>query len=585
MTFPKSKWDDELSVVSDLSGGVRSGRALERLQDKESPDLLNVNFQENVLQVDSGFLKFHNVVRGIPQRSIEFTTASGAKYHLLVTTATVYVGSNSADEWQYVSNGTKTTTTAISAAGSSTLAVTSNAAFNIGDFIGVTLANGKQHRTTVTAKPAGQLTMANAVPVGTTVQSGVQVVEAVSLAGNLDFHISFVPWPASDWLIFTNGVDPIKKFDGVDCLDLGGTAAVNLQAARELRAFHGHLLAFDVTELGTRYPQRIRRSNGGNPETWNAGTAGMDSLLDTDDRILQVLPLGPYLIVYRERSVMRGSYTGDAANLIFWEYTIQDKGAISNRSAVQVDAYHVVVSRDGVFRYEGGYDMPEIGEQIYNMVFSHAGDMNTPFRQRTFVENVPELNEVWIVYPASSQEIPAKLIRYNITFQSFWVRDLPIAIAGLGYYVRQNTQTWQSLVGSWLEQRWAWSSRTIVQNSPTILLQGADSQVYEYNYLTPNDDGRVIPFHYSTKNFTNPQFDLTVDHLVAFGRGSEISVDISVDGGQTWRVYGTFDFGPSRKRAVIWKQVTGDQFMYRFHGEDPLFQLSWWGQSFVETTE
>ena len=70
------------------------------------------------------------------------------------------------------------------------------------------------------------------------------------------------------WWVCTNGVDAIKKWDGLDYSvdDLGGSPPL----AKHLAQFKEHLHLMDVTE-GSRFPQRDRWSDSGDPENWSTG--------------------------------------------------------------------------------------------------------------------------------------------------------------------------------------------------------------------------------------------------------------------------------------------------------------------------
>ncbi|GAG97722.1 unnamed protein product, partial [marine sediment metagenome] len=56
------------------------------------------------------------------------------------------------------------------------------------------------------------------------------------------------------WWVCTNGVDNIKKYDGINFVDLGGSPP----KAKRVVAFKEHLHLLDVTETAGRYPQRDR---------------------------------------------------------------------------------------------------------------------------------------------------------------------------------------------------------------------------------------------------------------------------------------------------------------------------------------
>jgi hypothetical protein len=69
---------------------------------------------------------------------------------------------------------------------------------------------------------------------------------------------------------------------------------------------------------------------------WSTGLAGIDDLVDTEDFILSLLILGPWLIAYRETTIMRCSYLGLPNQTVFWEYMIYGEGAVSQNAVAEL---------------------------------------------------------------------------------------------------------------------------------------------------------------------------------------------------------------------------------------------------------
>jgi hypothetical protein len=375
-------------------------------------------------------------------------------------------------------------------------------------------------------------------------------------------------------------------FDGVDLLVLPGLDTINLTSARVIQVFHSHLVLMDVTENGDRLPQRVRRCDAGNPTEWVNGLAGKDDLVDTDDFILSANPLGPWMIITRENTVMRMSYVGTLEQLFFFEYALLGTGGICPSCVAETGSSLVIFTTSGAMRYTGGYDIEDVGDQIFNYAFSQVGNLNVPVKDISFTVYISEIDEVWFFYASQGADFPDTLLRYNQGDESWFIRKLPIQFIGYGFFLSESSTTWANLVGSWEEQKFKWNSKVFQANSPVTLFCGAnDNQVYQYDYLSPTDNGIPIPWFWESKDFFKPDVLLTLDGIVAFGRGNNILVEVSTDRGQTWIPLGTINFGVASSRQQLDLQVTGPYLRFRWSGADPLFQLSWFSPRYYENAQ
>ena len=91
--------------------------------------------------------------------------------------------------------------------------------------------------------------------------------------------------------------------------------------AKILAPFKDYLLAFDVTKNGTHYPHMMKWAplrSGAIPHSWDStddtGRWEVD-IAETPDLMVDALPLGDALIVYKERSMYAVRYVGYPAIL------------------------------------------------------------------------------------------------------------------------------------------------------------------------------------------------------------------------------------------------------------------------------
>src|SRR5258708_28763839 len=278
--------------------------------------------------------------------------------------------------------------------------------------------DGSQFQKNITAinTNTNVFTVSAAVSSGS-IANSASVVAAKMLTGSLDNPIVFVPVPKSNLLIFTNGIDPVQTYNGNIIQSLANTP---FTSCRFLRMFHGMLLAADVTESGARIPYRIRRSDIGDPTNWTTGVAGFDDLIDTSDFILSLLELGPWMIAYREKTIMRGTYEADINQIIFWEYTVQGTAPISSGMVCQAGSTHIFLATGGIFRYTGGFDLENLGDNIFSFILGVSGNLNPQYQNRAFCFYVNELDEVWFAYPSGGTAFCNRIIRYDMDKESFY---------------------------------------------------------------------------------------------------------------------------------------------------------------------
>lgn len=567
--------DDVYKQVPHLIGGLDISKSVENIDPSQAADLDNVYFFEQHLRSESGYKTFADTVVGAPRRVYKFQLANGSIEYLLITNTTFY--KYVAGQWQYVNDGTSTTLSNNEATSATVLEVADTTGFSANDRVGITLNDGTQHKTTIASVSAGvSITVDDGLP--SAADSGNAVQKAVDLLGVDSIQISAVTVPSEDWVVFTNGVDAIKKYNGSSVTDLGGLNAVNVDTCRTIEIYNNVMFLGFTTESGTKIPYRIRNCDVAAFETWNSGVAGIRDLLDTSEFIVRLALLGPYLIAYRKKSVVRGEWIGDADNLVNWNTTITGRGVVSHDGVVDVGDFHVVIDTNDLYAYHGGLDIDTLIEEIFYKLFGISTEIAPAFIERVFGAYVNGLREVFIFWPDADDEYPTRIARYNLFTGKWSIRTFSEEISGFGEFLADAGKVWSELDGTWLQQQTSWTSQTVLATSPSILLCGkADLQVFEYDYLNTTDDGTGIAWRWASKNFFHPRLQLTVDFFEILAKGGTLTVEYSFDRGRTWRQYGTLSLSSEAAQKRITKQITSNQVSWRFSGTGPGFELYWFG--------
>ena len=561
----------QFKTVGNFTGGLDTSVPGDMLEDNKSPDLLNVFIDKGVLKVDTGYQTFGSTVTGYPQLCVQLFYKNGNSDLVLITTTRCYKWSNS--EWQFVGGDTTTTLSSNASQNDTDIDVTDDSGFSDGDNICIKLDSGSQHCTTVDGAPAANtITLTDAMPSAAT--SGNAVIEPVVLDGNLENQVNFAQWVAGDILIITNNRDNVKQFDGDTLTDVSNLPSGGSCLAVNVYVFNNYLMLINTTEGGTQYPQRVRWCDTGDITDWSNGNASYEDLYDKEDYCLGVLSLGPYLYIYRERSIYRCSYVGATDLLFEFELMVSGEGVVSSQAVADVGDWHLFWGNSNLYRYDGDFSIRPMADHIYYKIFGTDGIASPSYIGKTFGLYIEELDEIWFLFPSTGQEYPDTLLRYSIVTDAIFIREFDHKFLGYGFYSTTNAKTWSDLSGSWLQQSWTWNSKRITSSSPITLLCGYDpKQVYQYDYTTNQDAGTDISWYFETKDFTTPSEKLRLDLLEFEAKGPTTKVLYSTDEGRNWTQIESKTMGTYYQKHRIWKQVVSDQFRIRFEGDSSGFAV------------
>jgi hypothetical protein len=350
-----------------MPGGLNLEQNPENINSGDLLEAENVRLDKLRVERDFGYASFADAVLGNPRQSYQFYKKDGTVVLVLLTNTTFYIYSSTNNAWELISTATATTVNAVEAAGQTVITVADITGFSDGDLVGIRLDDGTQHITTVNGAPAAtEITITDALPSATGV--GKAFVLGLSLSGSDSIPVSMTTWAAFDKMYFTNGVDTPQQFDGSTVSDMTGLGGSTF-TCQIVQVFNNYLLLMNNTEDGTVYPQRTRWSEPGDPTSWN-WAVNFNDLYSRDDRITAAVELGPYNIIYKERSIVRMEYVGHLDKT--WDFlpTIPKIGAVSINAVVNLEDHHLVVWEDNIYDYRGGFGIEAIGDK--NLCFFGA---------------------------------------------------------------------------------------------------------------------------------------------------------------------------------------------------------------------
>lgn len=580
-----SPWQYEHLV--DLTKGMNISLRPELLDKGELVNAQNVWFEDGRINSDTGFKTFLNTVRGAPRVQFQFFKTTGSSENLLITNDTIYTETNSA--WHYIHDGEAVSTipmvitTGITT--DSAIEVLAITGFADGDFIGIELDDGTQHQTTVNGDPIGSTIVFNdALP--SSVSIGKLVVKAVDLHGVNTDQVSVTVLAAFNYFIFTNSQDNVMYYDGLMVQDVPNMPSSGNCKCKVVAIFNFMLLLIHTIEGGTAYPQRIRNSDVADISEWVTGIAGSIDLFDSEDFLTAALLLGPYMILYKERTVIRMEYIGDTVTprIFNFDVVITGEGARSVDSVIDIGTEHIFVGNANVYQYRGGFDTEPVADKVWSKLFGNSAELNPNLGSVVSIIYIEELDEAWFFYANSeATAFPNNIARLKLAFNTWSFRSLPIEISGYGFFSTNDTLKWGELVGSWLAQTFKWGGSQTQAGSPTTILMSNTTvnQAYEYDYVNATDNGIDIAWSFETKELYNPAEKFRTNFMDLRGRGGTVLIEYSLDGGINWDTWMDTILGASYEEYRYYKQVISNRIRYRLSGTSSGFSLAWLGIQFM----
>lgn len=188
----------------------------------------------------------------------------------------------------------------------------------------------------------------------------------------------------------TNSVDPLANWQST-------------ARCRVIRSFKAFLVALDIDDNGTLYPDMVWWSTAAEPGTvptsWDytdeEQDAGRQQLSETPGRVVDGKALGDTFLVYKTDSVWGMTFTG--APYIFRFFKISEAfGCATPNGVISFPGGHVVLTRNDVVRHNGDGNFVSILNYRFREQLFSAVDKDTI--EYCFLAKQPEFNEIWICY-------------------------------------------------------------------------------------------------------------------------------------------------------------------------------------------
>lgn len=328
----------------------------------------------------------------------------------------------------------------------------------------------------------------------------------------------FISGPSNtDWFYFTNGQDPVTRWDGSATASVySGIYASGVTAAKTLSVYQNMMVYGNVVQGGASKTADIVNSKPGDPEDITTGLADQFKVHDSAGAIKKMLPIGDSLIIYSTSTIVAASFVGDPIVFVFRK-VVNDTGPFNSRLILDFGDYHQFIANDGMYKFDGASLLVH-GDHLWQPLLRNF-DPSRTYQGVTLI--VDEHAEAYWATALTTDNTEAPAVAFTEhyledpkdQYPAFGKRDFPFCSAG--YHTLGSTLTWDNVVGIWDDNSSEWDSNANVQNFPII--------------LCGQDNGKVMQL-----NNSQAQAGVAADSFIKFGRRA------SVDGKQRaliWRLY------------------------------------------------
>lgn len=390
-------------------------------------------------------------------------------------------------------------------------------------------------------------------------------------------------------IVCTNGVDIIQTWNATDeFADLTGYTTDRVKFIGFWGSMgYEHVIAANIYDTGTStsFEQTIYISDAG--EIAPNG-ANYYELLDTNEPITGIVPLGNRLIIYKTTSISIADVNPNGGNtdaFYVQQNIIREIGTPSVRTVANIGLYHIFFSGSEIYMFDG-HNCNAIGTGNIKYIMTN---INKTYSHRSFAFTLPEQNLYCLAIPTDTSEYCNLIIVFNYKTQSwtYWTfNDLNNALLypmSTGQFTRSYAPTWDDLTtegrqADQMEHRW--SDLKANENFTRIVLGDQGGYLYEYhadNYL---DVTNPIVSTFVTKDYDlNRQgMDFRLLEIILqlqeneYAPTATIQVRASVDFGNTWTAWNTvpLDGLATYMEKKVHYNALGKQVRFEFWFDNPL---------------
>lgn len=304
----------------------------------------------------------------------------------------------------------------------------------------------------------------------------------------------------NDYLVLTNGVDPIYKWDGSS--PSVQDAGLNFRC-RVLAQYANMLIYGNLIQAGDVLPTSIINSDVGKPFDTTGGLSEQFVVHSGSDGIIAMLPLGDNLAIYCNETGVLAQFLGDplifAFRRVFYGY-----GPIGPNLIADHGDYHQFLGADTLYTFDGGVGNP-VDTHVWRAVLLNRD----PTRQVIgFTHFDLENGELLWVVPlqadtgagqGAAAPVPPSRVYAAHYLETADVPQIPTPYStrafpflSAGYYSQQEGMTWASVPDTWGGADYRWNDQQNFLSFPLNLVGDESGKLYTIN-TDQRGDGAQLP--------------------------------------------------------------------------------------------
>lgn len=256
-----------------------------------------------------------------------------------------------------------------------------------------------------------------------------------------------------------------------------------------IRSFREFLVALDMTETGTNYPQKLRWSHpadpGSLPSSWDetdtTKDAGTKPFSETPGYLVDCLPMGNMNIVYKSDSAYAMQYIG--GQFVFSFNKIFDIGLVGRNAVCEVEGKHVFMSAEDIYIHSGGIPQTLLHKRMRDELFA---SIDQAYRSRIQLISDKNKQQVWILLPTNGTGWLSTAWIWNWRDNQWGKRNIPNLTCISAGGEADSGQVWDSDSGTWDSDNAVWNS-SLSASAQVLWGSALDTKLYQANYLYQAD--------------------------------------------------------------------------------------------------
>ena len=302
---------------------------------------------------------------------------------------------------------------------------------------------------------------------------------------------------------------------------------------KALRPFKFHLLAMNITQSGTEYPDLVLHSDaadpGAIPASWTAGPstqAGSFSIATVTGGIIDGAELRDIFVVYKQGSNAIIQYTGSSF-FFSTRRVFVSTGMLAPNCVQELHGYHYLITDGDIVRHNGQQVESLVDGSLRNWVFDQIN--NSALAAHVAISHSNK--QVWFNFPTDSEYCDLSLV-WDINSQTMGVVSYtPFSFMARGVLGDLTANAWSDQTETWADVIGTWNQGLSNASRDTLVFVRYTEK--ELNYLTGDLRDTLesnCKLQLLSKDLGHPTAYKTIDRIYINGEGGAYDLNEVITG-------------------------------------------------------